>query len=398
MNFFVSLKNRLFQRGTAALGALGGIIYLDGDVDAGCIVDQERAMEIAAYCAAFNLLVKDAGAIPLTMYQKTTSGPQKAEWTQEGRRFKFGPNNYQTTQDWVEQVMTHLLGYGDYYAYRYQVGGRFDSLDSIENPDRVVTYVEQGRQVHQVTTYADTRPLGTRTCSDQEIFHIHGPSADGYSGRKAVDVHRQTLSLARAVFRYGARWFANGAQPRGILVLPAGAKTEDIARAKELYKTTYGGDNIHEIAVYGNGTEFKPISVDPEKSQALGTRQQVTKEICAILDVPLWRFYNETPPSLDARTSYYMLTIRPHVKRIADNINKQLLGEDPNFYVEANLDAVLQADIKTRYEAYGVGIQNRFMNPNQAAAKENLPTYPGGEQYINPHTLDAGTNAALRGQ
>lgn len=356
------------------------------DIDAGIIVDRETALEISTVFACFYQLANDVGQIPLNVYQYTKTGRDKAPWTREGKAFKNGPNAYQTTQDWIEQIMLHLLWYGDYYAQIFRVGGYLDQLAPVEYPLTVKTQIIAGRQVHT---------WNGQEYSQDDMFHIHGPSVDGYRGRDFVDNHRQSLALAKAISRYGANFYANGGQMSGILILPASSTPDQVKAAKALFNATYGQaqGKTHQVAAYAAGTDFKSTSVDPEKAQALGLRTQLNKEIAALWKMPMWRLYGEQSPTGEARNAYYADTISPWLVRIASNINKYLMSSDLA-YVEFNTAALLRSDIKTRYQAYMDGINARFLNPNECRAWENLDGYAGGEVFINPNVMSADATAA----
>jgi HK97 family phage portal protein len=374
-NFWTRAKSAM----TAAAAAWrnrypAGVAWLGGDLDAGVVVDREAAMEIAAVCACINILVKTVGQIPLAVYNNIDRSP--AYGKREYDAWKRGPNAYQTTQAWQEQVMLHLLTAGDSYHRTGYVNGYWDALYPIEDPDTVVTTLRDGREVHTIDG---------AEYDDRAIFHLHGPSPDGFSGRDFVNTHRQTLSLAKAVARYGGRWFANGGQMRGILIVPRSTTPDQLAAAKTAFLAAYGGDNLHAIAAYSEGTDYKQIDVDPEKAQALGTRQQVEKEIASLFDVPCWRLRGEQPPTLDARNAFYTDSIGPWLVRIAGGINKALLASS-GVYAEHNTAALLRADMKSRSEAYRTLIEGRVLSPNEARARENLPPYTGGEVFVNPNT------------
>lgn len=381
--FWSRLKDRFTAGG---LQSAASILYIGdvGDLDAGVVVDRETAMEIASVFACIRILSEDVGQIPLPVYRNTKEGPVKAFRERAYKAFKYGPNAWQTVQDWQEQIMLHLLTCGDYFAEIARVNGAFDELYPQEKPDTVRPFVKSGRRWFEVT---DAKSKSTRTYNDTQMFHLHTPSVDGYAGRDMCDTHRQTLSLAKALYRYGAKFFANGGQPRGILILPPGQSQADCTAVAALFKQKYGGSNSHEVAAYKNGTDWKQISVDPEKSQALESRNQVNKEIAALYRVPLWRLYGETPPTPDARRAYWMDTVRPYLVRIAVGVNKWLIGPGEAMYAEHNVAALLQADIKTRYEAYALGITNRILCPNEARRMENLRTYAGGDEFLNPNVI-----------
>jgi hypothetical protein len=59
---------------------------------------------------------------------------------------------------------------------------------------------------------------------------------------------------------------------------------------------------------------------------------------------------------------------------------------------------LLRGDIKARSEAYSLQIASRILNPNEARAKENLPAYPGGDTFENPHTTAAAASTLMQDQ
>jgi phage portal protein BeeE len=48
--------------------------------------------------------------------------------------------------------------------------------------------------------------------------------------------------------------------------------------------------------------------------------------------------------------------------------------------VEFNFDALLRADLKSRTEAYRIGITSGIITPNEARQMEHLQSLPGGDK------------------
>jgi hypothetical protein len=60
--------------------------------------------------------------------------------------------------------------------------------------------------------------------------------------------------------------------------------------------------------------------------------------------------------------------------------------------LKLNLDALARADMKSRYDAYAVGITNSVLSPNEARASEGRPPVKGGDKLwrqMNLEELDA---------
>ena len=98
-------------------------------------------------------------------------------------------------------------------------------------------------------------------------------------------IMQNSLGTSIAVDKYGSSFFKNGAQPSGVLEYPGVLK--DPNRVRDNWEAAYGGAaNAHRVAVLEEGMAYKPISLPPEDSQFLETKQFSVTEICRIFRVP----------------------------------------------------------------------------------------------------------------
>ena len=76
----------------------------------------------------------------------------------------------------------------------------------------------------------------------------------------------------------------------------------------------------------------------------------------------------------------------PEAVKIESAIWSQLLTEQEQktLYAEFNFNGLMRGDIKTRFEAYQIGINAAIITPNEARKWENLDTDPdvGNKQMI----------------
>lgn len=61
-------------------------------------------------------------------------------------------------------------------------------------------------------------------------------------------------------------------------------------------------------------------------------------------------------------------------------VHLALLSERDSIEFEFNFDALLRADLKSRFESYRVAIASGVMTPNEARQYENLPAKEGGDK------------------
>ena len=192
-----------------------------------------------------------------------------------------------------------------------------------------------------------------------------------------------------AVEKYGASFFKNNAQPSGVLEHPGTLKNPE--RIRENWMDTYGGaNNAHRIAVLEEGMAYKPISLPPEDSQFLSSREFGVEEICRIFRVPphmVQDLKRSTFNNIEHMGIYFVqYTLMPWLTRFEQSIIKDVLigDEQDEYFPKFNVDGLMRGDYRSRMEGYSVGFQNGFLSPNDIRRLENMDPIPadqGGDDY-----------------
>jgi HK97 family phage portal protein len=152
-----------------------------------------------------------------------------------------------------------------------------------------------------------------------------------------------------------------------------------VKRTQRSWISSHGGRR--RPAVLSGGFKWKPITITPEESQFLQTREHQSLEACQMLRVP-----PHMVGIVDKSTSwgtgieqqsigYVTYTLRSWLTRIEGQMDRvSPRGQFTRF----NVDALLRGDIKARYDAYMVAINSGFANPDEVRALEDMPPIPGG--------------------
>jgi HK97 family phage portal protein len=196
--------------------------------------------------------------------------------------------------------------------------------------------------------------------------------------------------MAIATEEYGASFFANGANPGGVLEHPGVVK--DPKRVRESWNAVYqGSSNAHRVVVLEEGMKFQSIGIPPEQAQFLETRKFQINEIARIFRVPPHMladlekssFSNIEQQSLE----FVKYTLDPWVIRWEMAIQKALLlpSEKKQYFVKFNLDGLLRGDYQSRMSGYATGRQNGWLSSNDIRELENMNPIPpelGGDLYL----------------
>jgi HK97 family phage portal protein len=215
---------------------------------------------------------------------------------------------------------------------------------------------------------------------------------------------KNAIGLAIATEEYGAKFFANGAAPSGVLEHPGTIK--DPSRVRDAWQSQFGGSsNSGKVAVLEEGMKYTPISISPEQAQFLETRKFQINEIARIFRVPPHMvgdlekssFSNIEQQSLE----FVKYTLDPWVIRWEQSIRRTLLTPDEKskYYVSFNVEGLLRGDYQSRMNGYATARQNGWMSANDIRELENLDRIPaedGGDLYlINGNMLPMGNAGAF---
>ena len=383
--------------------------YLGGSTS-GKAVTERSAMQMTAVYSCVRILAEAVAGLPLHVYKYTDNGgKEKAIEHPLYRLLHDEPNPEMSSFVFRETLMTHLLLWGNAYAQVIRNGkGEVIALYPLM-PNRMS--VDRDSEGHLYYTYyrGDDEAIKNRehavTLQPRDVLHIPGLGFDGLVGYSPIAMAKNAIGMAIACEEFGAKFFANGAAPSGVLEHPGTIK--DPSKVREAWQTQFGGSsNSGKVAVLEEGMKYTPISISPEQAQFLETRKFQINEIARIFRIPPHMvgdlekssFSNIEQQSLE----FVKYTLDPWVIRWEQSIQRALLtnGEKSQYFVKFNLEGLLRGDYQSRMNGYAIGRQNGWMSANDIRELENLDRIPaeeGGDLYlINGNMLpmrDAGAFA-----
>jgi len=376
---------------------------LDGrKTAAGVHVDEMSAMQVSAVYASVRLVAGAIGSLPLQLFRRTDDGREPWRATPLYRLLHDEPNPMLSAVVYWETVVSHILLAGNHYSLIGRTGGgQPQSLTPLQ-PHRVDPQKRDGRLIYMVLLDS-----GEWAAFDQDdVVHVPGVGWDGRRGMSVIrHAGRPSIGTALATDEYSGRFFSNDATPRGYIRFPEGKKlTAEQANLMRdyWYKRQQGLDNSHLPAFIPDGGEFREITMSAEDSQLIETRRFQVTDIARIFGVPP-HMIGETTQSTSfgagieqQSIGFVMYTLRPHLRRIEQEINRKLVRR-PDAFAEFNVSGLLRGDIKGRNEAYQIALggnqQPGYMSVNEVRKLENLPPVDGGDDVYRPATGER-TNAS----
>ena len=335
-----------------------------GTSSSGKAVTERSAMQMTAVYACVRILSEAIAGLPLHLYKYTDDGgKEKAIDHPLYRILHDEPNPEMTSFVFRETLMTHLLLWGNAYAQIIRNGkGEVIALYPLM-PNRMRVDRDDKGQLYYTYNRVYDEALKTNTMTvtlrPYEVLHIPGLGFDGLVGYSPIAMAKNAIGLAIATEEYGAKFFANGAAPSGVLEHPSTLKN--------------------------------PEKLREAQAQFLETRKFQINEIARIFRVPPHMvgdlekssFSNIEQQSLE----FVKYTLDPWVVRWEQNLQRILLTTDEkkDYFFKFNVDGLLRGDYASRMSGYATARQNGWMSANDIRELENLDRIPeelGGDLYL----------------
>jgi len=394
----VGILQGIFKARDKPKDSLSGSRYsfFFGGTTAGKPVNEHTAMQITAVYSCVRILAETVACLPLHVYKYNDSGG-KEKYLQHPlyKLLHDEPNPEMTSFSFRETLMTHLLLWGNAYAQIIRnARGEIIALYPLMPNKMTVDRDKNGRLFYLYQRNTEDAPtLGKDNMvylDPSDVLHIPGLGFDGLVGYSPIAMAKNAVGLSMATEEYGAKFFANGATPGGVLEHPGTIK--DPQKIKESWNMAYQGSaNSHRVAVLEEGMKYQQIGVPPEQAQFLETRKFQINEIARIFRIPPHMladlekssFSNIEQQSLE----FVKYTLDPWVVRWEQTMCRSLLreSEKPTVFIKFNVDGLLRGDYASRMNGYATARQNGWMSTNDIRELENLDKIPaelGGDLYL----------------
>lgn len=379
---------RLFKKSTTltvddlAQYIIGGMTSESGEV-----VNPQTAMSVSAVYACVGLISETIGQLPVRVKRSAKAGgSEDASSHPIYRLIAQRPNEWQTSQEFREMMTQHLCLAGNCYAeiVRDDKGIPRELLPL--QPD----WVSVEQDSHWNVTYKITDRAGNyRVLTQRDIFHMKYRTLDGYTGISPIGWQRESVGNSIAALNYSSRVLKNGGRPSGTLEVPGALSDDAFSRLKTSWESNYTGSNAYKTAILENGAKYNAISMSNSDMQFLESRKFSVEEIARIYRVPLHMIQNTDNTTSwgsgieQMSIGFVQYSMLPWIKRWENCINKYLVAEK-NIYVKLAVEGLMRGDMSSRYTAYGQGITNGFMSPNEVRGLEDLNPRDGGDDFLTP--------------
>lgn len=343
---------------------------------AGVVVSEDTALTNAAVWACVRVIAETVAALPWRVYRKTQSGREAMNSHAVDWLLNNQPNGEQTAFAFREQLMAHVLTWGNAYAEIERDGaGRAIALWPI-TPDRAnPRRTDTGDLVYDVADDAGNKS----TIAATNMIHLHGLGFDGLVGYSPVRMAARSIGLGIAQDTFGAAFYANGTTFGGLVEVPASMNAPQIADQEAYLNGKHRGpDNAFRIRVVANGMKYTQIGMPLTDAQFIESRKFSVTEVARWYRVPPHKIADlerSTNNNIEHQSIEFVTdTIVPWVTRLEQEVNVKLFGARAvgSVYTKMSVNALMRGDAQSRANFYRLMTQMGAMSVNEVRDLEDL--------------------------
>lgn len=336
------------------------------------------ALGVPAIWAAVNFLSGTLAALPLNLFRRTKAGREK-ENSELSRLLHDNVNDGLTSFAWRKYCFEQVFTGGRSYTFiERSETGKVLNLWPLD--PRSVKVKRTGGLV----TYHYTENGRTKVYKAEEIIDLSFMlREDGINHRSPILTNRDTVGLAQAVTKYGAKFFQNGGVPPFVVVGPFNSPSGIKRAADDLTQAVEEAAQKRKLALsLPNGHDIKPLGSLPDQAGIVLLKRFINEDTARIYSMPPV-FLQDLTHGTFSNTEQQDLQLVKHTltrwaKQFEQEVTLKLFGrKNSRFYVEMNLDGLLRGDFKTRMEGNARAIQSGQITPDEARERENMPAMGG---------------------
>jgi len=357
-------------------------------------VTVKTALDVTTVFDCVRVIAEGVSQVPFRVFQEANGTRKPARNHSLFDVLHRKPNTWQTSFEYRETMMFHVLLTGNAYSFKNMVGSRREIRELIPiQPNKVEVVQLPDLTLNYIITAQD----GTRRTFPQDmIWHIKGPSWNSWLGLEAVTLAREAIGLAISTEATQSDLHKNGVQTTGTYSVE-GTLNND--QQKQLAKWVTENFNKSGPLILDRNAKWTSLQMSGVDAQHLETRKLQIEEVCRAFRVmPIMVGHSDNTGTYASAEQLFLAhvihTLTPWYERIEQSVNANLLTDQDRkngIFAKFTVQALLRGAAKDRAEVFsralGSGGSPAWMTQNEIRALEEMDSIEGGD------TLSSGTNS-----
>lgn len=356
-----------------------------------------------AVYACITLIAADIGKLRTKLVEKDRNGIWDEVENPSFSPVLRKPNRFQNHIQFKEWWITSKLIRGNAYALKERDGDGVVVRLYLLDPSRVTPLVTQFGDIYYQLSQDNLGGVqeASVTVPASEIIHdrmncIFHPLV----GTSPLFACGLAASQGLKIQEDSTKFFANGANPSGILTAPGAISDDTALRLKAHWDENYTGAKAGKVAVLGDGLKFEPMRMTAVDSQLIAQLQWTADVVCSCFHVPPFKIGHGSLPAGqkvgDMNQIYYTDCLQSLIESMElcldEGLGLDMKIKGRTMGTELDLDGLLRMDPATQADTLVKLVGGAITAPNEARKRMNYGPITGGDTvYLQQqnYSLDA---------
>jgi HK97 family phage portal protein len=362
----------------------------------GRIVNLETALKVSTVFCCLRVLADGVAQVPWKLLRTNGRNIVEAEDHPLYSVLYRRPNEWQTSFEYRETVMFHAA-LGNHYSYINRVRGEVAELIPFDPGQVTVKRYPDWRREFIVRA-----PDGAvQTFPQEAIWHVRGPSWNGWIGLDILNIAREVLGLSMAMEDQQSALFKNGVQASGTYSVEGALNDDQHAKLTKWIKEHHEGpDNAGKALVLDRAAKWLQKTMSNVDAQTLESRRYQVEEVCRAFRVmPIMVGFSDKTATYASAEQMFLAhvvhTLSPWYERLQQSCDVNLLSkkdQKAGLYSKLIVQGLLRGALKDTAsyikELTTIGVMTR----NEARAKLDMNPLDGLDEPLTPANIVGNTS------
>ena len=371
----------------SGMGELGGFYAVDPLGDG-----WQRNLEIGGYGArhvpavyACVMAIARAVSQCYPTHIRVNEGAFERVTTSAAYRILRNPNAYQTGPEFLLNLVAMALFDGEAFAVVTRNDrSEINSLHLLPRGSCSPQIDDDSKTVFYSIGASPLAPTGTDyVAPSRDVLHLkfHTPRHP-LIGESPIKAAALAIGINVALGQNQAAFFSRMNRPSGVLSTDAVLTQAQMQQLRSAFDDQSKRWAAGGMPILTSGLKFQPISINSQDAQLIEAQRMSLEDICRVFGVPPPLVGDLTHATLNNSESliqhFLSMGLGSYLEHIERSFDR-LFGMGGNEYVELDTAALLRTDFAGRIEGLSKAVQGGLMTPDEARAREGLPTKEGGD-------------------
>lgn len=251
----------------------------------GKTVNMRTAIQVATVFACCRVIGNGMAQVPLKLKKAGKDGKSRVNATEHSlyKLMSLKPNSWQTSFEFRQMLSWHIELCGNAFVFKNRsVTGKYFELIPFAPGQVAMRRDDKMRIFYDAVGFDGT----SRTFTQDQIWHLRGPTIDGFHGLDVIHLARDAIGLAMSTEEAVSNLHKNGIRNSGIYSVEGTLDKKQYDDLSTWVNKQFAGmQNAGKPMILDRAAKFLNTSMTSIDAQTSETRNKQIEQICSFFGV-----------------------------------------------------------------------------------------------------------------